>query len=132
MRLKNAQLLNLAALHYQRVDVRHANNVDKILADIAAKNSRLDGLIAAAAVNHVDSALDHSPADIRAVMDINYIGVFVTATAAAKQVIRYKCSGSMVLVSSMSGLVANKGMVSPVHNSSKAAVIQLGRNLAME
>ncbi|KJZ70973.1 hypothetical protein HIM_09628 [Hirsutella minnesotensis 3608] len=32
----------------------------------------------------------------------------------------------------MSGLVANKGMVSPVYNSSKAALIQLTRSLAME
>lgn len=46
--------------------------------------------------------------------------------------IKYKCPGSMVLVGSMSGLNANKGFASSVYNSSKAAVIQLGRNLAME
>ncbi len=38
----------------------------------------------------------------------------------------------MVLVGSMSGLNANKGFTSSVYNASKAAVIQLGRNLAME
>jgi NAD(P)-dependent dehydrogenase (short-subunit alcohol dehydrogenase family) len=65
-------------------------------------------------------------------MSINYTGVFTAATAAAKQMLQWKCRGSIVLVSSMSGLVANKGMVSPVYNSSKAAVIQLGRSLAME
>lgn len=32
----------------------------------------------------------------------------------------------------MSGIIANKGMSSPVYNSSKAAVIQLARSLAME
>ena len=32
----------------------------------------------------------------------------------------------------MSGLIANKGFTSSVYNSSKAAVIQLGRSLAME
>lgn len=46
--------------------------------------------------------------------------------------IKYKSPGSMVLVGSMSGLNANKGFTSSVYNSSKAAVIQLGRNLAME
>lgn len=40
--------------------------------------------------------------------------------------------GSILLVASMSGLIANKGMTSPVYNSSKAAVIQLARSLAME
>jgi NAD(P)-dependent dehydrogenase (short-subunit alcohol dehydrogenase family) len=44
----------------------------------------------------------------------------------------YKCHGSILLVASMSGIIANKGMSSPVYNSSKAAVIQLGRCLAME
>lgn len=38
----------------------------------------------------------------------------------------------MLLVASMSGMIANKGMTSPVYNSSKAAVIQLTRSLAME
>ena len=32
----------------------------------------------------------------------------------------------------MSGFVANKGLLSPVYNASKAALVQLGRNLAME
>ena len=32
----------------------------------------------------------------------------------------------------MSGVVANKGLICPVYNSSKAAVTQLARNLAME
>lgn len=111
------------SLHYQRVDVRDADDVDKILSRVAAQNHRLDGLIAAAAINHIESALEHSCADIIDVLDINYTGVFSAATAAAKQMIYYKCRGSIVLVSSMSRLVANKGIVSPVYNSSKAAVI---------
>lgn len=32
----------------------------------------------------------------------------------------------------MSGFIANKGLISPVYNSSKAAVVQLARSLAME
>ena len=46
--------------------------------------------------------------------------------------VKHKTPGSMVLIGSMSGLNANKGFTSSVYNSSKAAVIQLGRNLAME
>ncbi|KAH7350566.1 hypothetical protein BKA65DRAFT_535715 [Rhexocercosporidium sp. MPI-PUGE-AT-0058] len=120
------------SLHYKRIDVRDVENVNETMAGIAAQKQRFDGLIAAAGINHVGSAIDHSPADITDVMSINYTGVFVTATAAAKQMLHWKCRGSIVLVSSMSGLIANKGMVSPVYNSSKAAVIQLGRSLAME
>ena len=60
-----------------------------------------------------------------------YTGIFVTATATARQMLRFKTRGSTVLIASMSGLIA-KGLISPVYNSSKAALIQLARNLAME
>lgn len=32
----------------------------------------------------------------------------------------------------MSGTIANRGFIAPVYNSSKAAVVQLAKNLAME
>ena len=59
----------------------------------------------------------------------NYTGVFVTATATARQMLRFTTRGSIVLIASMSGLVADKGLIAPVYNSSKAALIQLARNL---
>jgi NAD(P)-dependent dehydrogenase (short-subunit alcohol dehydrogenase family) len=65
-------------------------------------------------------------------LDINFTGVFMTAQSAARQMFRYKTHGSICLIASMSGMIANKGLLSPVYNSSKAAVIQLARNLAME
>ena len=37
-----------------------------------------------------------------------------------------------MLVASMLGFIAKKGLITPVYNSSKAAVIQCARNLAME
>jgi len=120
------------SLHYQRLDVRNAEMVNDTMASIAAQRKRFDGLIAAAGVNHVDAAIDHVAKDVDEVMSINYTGVFIAATAAGKQMLQYKCRGSILLVASMSGIVANKGMASPVYNSSKAAVMQLGRCLAME
>jgi NAD(P)-dependent dehydrogenase (short-subunit alcohol dehydrogenase family) len=65
-------------------------------------------------------------------LDVNYIGVFLAARACARQMFKYKIQGSMCLIASMSGTIANKGFIAPVYNSSKAAVIQLARNLAME
>lgn len=65
-------------------------------------------------------------------MDVNYTGVFMTATAVARRMMEYECKGSMVLVASMSGFIANKGLITTVYNSSKAAVIQCAKNLAME
>lgn len=65
-------------------------------------------------------------------MDINYKGVYLSAVSCARQMVKYGTPGSMCLVGSMSGLIANKGLTCSVYNSSKAAVIQLGRSLSME
>lgn len=119
-------------MNYARIDVRHNEHVDSILAKIAAENKRLDGIVCNAGVNHLHTAIGHSQKALEEVMAINYNGVFNSATAAAKQMFHHKCPGSILLIASISGLIANKGMNSPVYNSSKAAVIQLGRCLAME
>ena len=92
----------------------------------------MDGLIAAAAVQNVTPALDFTPEKIMEMLDINYKGVFRSAVSCARQMIKYDCQGSILLVASMSGLIANKGFTSAVYNSSKAAVCQLARSLAME
>lgn len=99
---------------------------------MAARDDRLNGLVAAAGIQQLTDAIDYSPEDVTKMMDINYTGVFMTAQAVAREMLARRCNGSIVLVASMSGLVANKGLNSCVYNSSKAAVIQLGRNLAME
>ncbi|CAG8334998.1 unnamed protein product [Penicillium salamii] len=120
------------SLEYIRIDVRNVTEVNNVFSAIAAQHERLDGLIAAAGINHLQSALEHSQQALDDVMTINFNGVFNSATAAARQMFNYQQKGSILLVASMSGLIANKGMTSPVYNSSKAAVIQLGRSLAME
>jgi NAD(P)-dependent dehydrogenase (short-subunit alcohol dehydrogenase family) len=120
------------SLHYRKIDIRDEEHVNHTMADIVRQTGRLDGLVAAAGVNHIDHAIKHSPEDVGYVMGINYGGAFIAATAAAKQMFALKCRGTVLFIGSMSGVIANKGMLSPVYNSSKAAVVQLTRNLAME
>lgn len=108
------------------------DNVERVSAEIADKHSRMDGLIAAAGIQQVTPALEYSVPDMEKMLAVNYTGVFTSAKAAARQMIKYDCKGSIVLIASISGLIANVGLITPVYNSSKAAVIQLGRNLAME
>lgn len=121
-----------SVLEYVRIDVRNKQEVENTFSAIAAQNQRLDGLVAAAGINHLQSSLEYSEGALEDVMSINYNGVFHSAAAAARQMFNYQQKGSILLVASMSGLIANKGMTSPVYNSSKAAVIQLARSLAME
>ncbi|KAK4541141.1 hypothetical protein LTR36_008215 [Oleoguttula mirabilis] len=121
-----------ATLHYRQVDVQHAEQLETVISAIGEKHSRMDGLIAAAAIQRVEPALTYPPEQMTKMMNVNYGGVYYSAVACARQMIKYKTAGSMLLVGSMSGLNANKGLTSSVYNSSKAAVIQLGRSLAME
>ncbi|KAI1124778.1 short-chain dehydrogenase [Nemania abortiva] len=120
------------SLHYCQQDVQDTKGLDKTIETIADKHQQLDGIIAAAGVQQICPAMEYNHEDVTRIMDINYTGVMMTAAAAARQMFKYKCHGSMCFIASMSGQVANKGLISPVYNSSKAAVIQLARNLAME
>lgn len=106
--------------------------LDNTISEIASKHQRLDGVIAAAGIQQLTPAMEYTEEDVAKMLAVNYTGVMMTAAAAARQMFKYKCHGSICLIASMSGLVANKGLLSPVYNSSKAAVIQLSRNLAME
>ncbi|KAF2276909.1 NAD(P)-binding protein [Westerdykella ornata] len=119
-------------LEYHQVDVSDAEGLETVVGRIADQKQRLDGLIAAAAIQHISPALEYSTDDIRKMLDVNYIGVFLSARTCARQMHKYKIPGSICLIASMSGLIANRGLIAPVYNSSKAAVIQLARNLAME
>jgi D-arabinitol 2-dehydrogenase len=122
----------LGALQYHQIDVTQNDTLEECISRIAAEKRRLDGLIAAAAIQQVTPALDFKKEDIMRMMEVNYTGVFLSARACARQMMKYKIQGSICLIASMSGTIANKGFIAPVYNSSKAAVVQLTRSLAME
>ncbi|KAK7957163.1 uncharacterized protein PG986_006385 [Apiospora aurea] len=120
------------SLHYRQQDVSDTAHLDQLMQAIADESGRLDGLVAAAAIQQVTPATEYSAHDARDMLAVNYTGVLQACTAAARQMLARRTRGTVVIVASMSGLVANKGLLSPVYNSSKAALIQLARNLAME
>lgn len=115
----------------------------------------MDGLIAAAGIQQETPALEYTAEDCDEMMSVNVTGCFMTAQAVARQMVRFGNGGSVVMIASMSGTVANrvclpflsqplllskrkllaetdKGLICPAYNASKAAVIQLARNLASE
>lgn len=120
------------ALHYRRIDVRDTELLNNVVEEIANTEGRLDGLIAAAGIQQETPALEYTAKDANRMFEVNVTGVFMTAQAAAKQMIRFGKGGSIVLIASMSGTIANRGLICPAYNASKAAVIQLARNLAAE
>ncbi|KAI8938045.1 hypothetical protein NX059_005716 [Plenodomus lindquistii] len=128
---KKALSLN-TTLSYAQIDVRDSAALTKIVSDIADAEGRLDGLIAAAGIQEEVLAIDYKAEDANRMFEVNITGVLMTAQAAAKQMIRFGNGGSIVLIASMSGSIANRNLFCSAYNASKAGVIQLGRNLASE
>jgi NAD(P)-dependent dehydrogenase (short-subunit alcohol dehydrogenase family) len=96
------------SLHYRRVDVRDVSSLNNIVSEIADKHGRMDGLIAAAGIQQETPALEYTPEDANRMFEVNITGVFMTAQAVAKQMIRFGNGGSIALIASMSGTVANR------------------------
>jgi NAD(P)-dependent dehydrogenase (short-subunit alcohol dehydrogenase family) len=88
--------------------VRDVAQLNKIVEDIATAEGRLDGLIAAAGIQQETTALDYTAEDANRMFEVNITGVFMTAQAVAKQMIRFGKGGSIVMIASMSGSIANR------------------------
>ncbi|KAF9885818.1 hypothetical protein FE257_012289 [Aspergillus nanangensis] len=119
-------------LQYRRIDVRDTELLNNTIESIANTEGRMDGLVAAAGIQQETPALEYTAQDANTMFEVNVTGVFMTAQAVAKQMIRFGNGGSIALIASMSGTIANRGLICPAYNASKAAVIQLARNLASE
>ncbi|QSZ30819.1 hypothetical protein DSL72_000377 [Monilinia vaccinii-corymbosi] len=120
------------SLSYRRIDVRDVKLLNSIIEEIAEKEGRMDGLIAAAGIQQETPALEYTAKDVDLMLSVNVTGVFMTAQAVAKQMVKFGNGGSIVLIASMSGTIANRGLICPAYNASKSAVLQLARNLASE
>ncbi|OQE47020.1 hypothetical protein PENCOP_c001G04990 [Penicillium coprophilum] len=119
-------------LHYRRIDVRDTELLNSVIETIANEEGRMDGLVAAAGIQQETPALEYTAKDSNTMFEVNVTGVFMTSQAVAKQMIRFGNGGSIAMIASMSGTVANRGLICPAYNASKAAVLQLARNLASE
>jgi NADP-dependent 3-hydroxy acid dehydrogenase YdfG len=95
-------------LHYRRIDVRDTELLNNVIEEIATAEGRMDGLVAAAGIQQETPALEYTAKDANTMFEINVTGVFMTAQAVAKQMIRFGNGGSIVLIASMSGTIANK------------------------
>ena len=95
-------------LDYRQIDVRDVDGLQRIVADIGDKHGRMDGLIAAAGIQQETLALEYTAKDANMMFEVNITGVFMTAQAVAKQMVKFGSGGSIVLIASMSGTIANR------------------------
>ncbi|KAG9254498.1 uncharacterized protein F5Z01DRAFT_108295 [Emericellopsis atlantica] len=121
---------------YHRCEVTDETSIESVMDTVArdatARQAPFWGTIACAGIQQQVPALDYPAADFDRILRVNVTGVFNTAKYAARVLRREGRPGSIVLISSMSGNVANRGLSCSAYNSSKAAVQQMCRSVAQE
>jgi len=112
---------NKARYFYYSVNVTDSSQVSKVV-KMAVKELRypLQGIVTTAGSSGEIDALDYPPEDFRRLLDINIMGTFLVVQAAARVMREQKSAGSVVLIASMSGSVANK-VRQLVHNKECSA-----------
>jgi NAD(P)-dependent dehydrogenase (short-subunit alcohol dehydrogenase family) len=130
-------------------DQQQVHDVFEKCFDAAPTNAPVRGLFVSAGIQLMIDAIDYPADKFRKLIDVNLTGTFLCAQAFAREwttrnpnfseavekaehSVSTGNTASIVMTASMSGSVANRGINAAPYNASKAGVVQLGRNLAME
>ncbi len=111
-------------------DVTSETDVDKAFEAVLKKWDRLDILVNAAGVAPAGRLVDLEAEAWRHAVEVNLTGYFLMAKAAARIMIKQGGGGSIINVSSKSGLEASKD--NTAYNATKAGEIHMARGWAME
>ena len=113
------------------LDVTDAAAVTKAADAIVASCGKVDILVNSAGIARLNSALETSDDEWRAVMDVNVNGMFWCCRAFGRHMIAAR-KGAIVNLGSMSGLIINRPQTAPSYMASKGAVHMLTKALAAE
>lgn len=112
-------------------DVTKPDQVEKMVRSTVSEFGSLDVVFNNAGTAVVAPAEEMSYEDLTMVIDLNLVGLFLCCQSAARVMIPQK-SGSIINMASMSAHVVNLPQKTSNYNASKAAVVQLTKNLAVE
>ena len=112
-------------------DVTNEENVKKTVQKVIDKFGKIDILVNNAGICSWAPAEDLEFKSWQQLMDVNLNGVFLYCKWVGKEMIKQK-KGSIINVSSISAYIVNIPQKQCHYNSSKAAVVQLTKSLALE
>lgn len=108
---KVAKSSKLTATYY-RCDITDEESVSNTLDNIAEEGLKvkapLYGTVACAGIQQKVPAVDYPLDGFRRMLDVNVIGTFLTVKHTARIFMKAKTPGSIVMIASMSGQVANR------------------------
>jgi len=118
-------------LAYQ-CNVTDTDSVNAMIAAYEKNYGVCDFAVNNAGIFTGDEAIDISPEAFRSVIDVNLNGVFFTAQAAAKLMVKNETKGSIISTSSMSAHIINQPQTIANYCAAKAGVVHLTKGLAAE
>jgi short-subunit dehydrogenase involved in D-alanine esterification of teichoic acids len=108
---KIAQTSNLH-LSYHECDITNEGKVQSIFVEVGKTAQQLgapfSGVVACAGIQQKIPALDYAVADFERIMKVNVSGTFLTVKHAARIMVKTGVRGSIVMIASMSGSIANR------------------------
>jgi sorbose reductase len=113
-------------------DVTQPDQVDRMLDQVTAELGGVDIAVCNAGIVTVKPMLEMSLEEFQRIQDTNVTGVFLTAQAAARQMVRQGHGGVIITTASMSGHIINVPQQVGHYCASKAAVIHLTKAMAVE
>lgn len=114
-----------------KADVTNPKDVSAMIDTVLENFGRLDVAFCNAGICLNIPAEEMTFEQWKKVIDINLTGVFLTAQAAGKVMLK-QGGGSIINTASMSGHIVNVPQPQASYNASKAGVIQLTKSLAVE
>lgn len=114
-----------------KTDVTNPEEVNAMVEEVVNTFGRLDVAFCNAGICMNVPAEEMTYEQWKKVIDINLTGVFLTAQAAGKVMLK-QGSGSIINTASMSAHIVNVPQPQCSYNASKAGVIQLTKSLAIE
>ncbi|BBX61645.1 short-chain dehydrogenase [Mycobacterium saskatchewanense] len=115
-----------------RCDVTQPDEVTAMVDRVTGELGGLDIAVCNAGIIAVEGMLDMSPEEFQRIQSTNVYGVFLTAQAAARAMVGQGRGGVIINTASMSGHIINVPQRVGHYCTSKAAVIQLTKAMAVE
>jgi NAD(P)-dependent dehydrogenase (short-subunit alcohol dehydrogenase family) len=115
-----------------KCDVSKQDEVDNSIKNAAEKMGTLDFLLNNAGITIHRNAVDLEPGDWEKIINVNLNGIFYVALAFGRYLISAEKKGSIVNVASISATKVNIPQGQVAYNSSKAAIVNLTKSLAVE
>jgi sorbose reductase len=113
-------------------DVTQPDQVSRMVDQVTVELGGIDIAVCNAGIITVKGMLEMSPEEFQDIQNTNVTGVFLTAQAAARAMVRQGRGGAIINTASMSGHIINIPQQAGHYCASKAAVIHLTKAMAVE